>query len=222
MCDQQAAQASDQGEQQALDEQLPHDRAASGAQRNPNRNLARPGGGPGHQHAGDVETGDEQEHADDREQQEQRRANIAADHLAKRHDGDRDILVGRVDLQPARHGVHLGSHGRQGDGRLHAADNLDVPPLGLSPRPISIERERHPIVDVAHHQMEFGRHDAGDSMRDAIQLQRLPDDRRILAEPLAPETMAHDRHGSGARPIVLLRERVAEERFHTHHTKQLG
>ncbi len=76
--DDQTERTADRRHDHRLDEQLPDDSPAAGAERGPNRHLARAGAGTGDEEARDVAAGDGQQHADHREQDQQPRRQVAA------------------------------------------------------------------------------------------------------------------------------------------------
>ena len=78
--EQHAEEAAGERQQDALGQQLPQQAAPTGANRHPNRHLARPGGAARQLQVGDVGTGNEEQERDRAEEELQ-----AGPHLAARH-----------------------------------------------------------------------------------------------------------------------------------------
>ncbi len=120
--EQHAEESAGERQQDALGQQLPQQAAAAGANRHPNRHLARPRGAARQLEIGDVGTRDEEQERDRAEEQLQ-----AGPHLAARH---RHVQVvpqpGREALLRKRRRLLLGQPLMQrpelllGDGARHA------------------------------------------------------------------------------------------------------
>ena len=106
----QADRPSRECQQHALGQELPHDAASIGAERDADRDLALAGDAARQQQIGDVGAGDEQDAGDRRGQQRQRRPRRADDLLVQRHHAEGQAAVGRIQVgeiasQPRRQRV---------------------------------------------------------------------------------------------------------------------
>ncbi len=82
-----AGRAAQQGQDEALGQELAHDGRASAAQGGPGGHLPRPGGGAGEQQPGDVQAADHQHQPDGAPEEEQRLAEVERQRALQGHEG---------------------------------------------------------------------------------------------------------------------------------------
>jgi hypothetical protein len=75
-----------------------------------------------------------------------------------------------------------------------------------------LDRQRHPHVTVGQRN-ERSRCDPDNSRRNAVERQRLSNDRRVAPEAPFPECLTDHHDLVRTRPFVLVTERAAEDRL---------
>jgi hypothetical protein len=226
------------GQHEALDQPLPHDRVAAGAEREANRHLLLARGAARQQQVGDVRARDQQHQTDHAHQHENRRrellTQIGSSFLARaqeqvladealaealRRVGDLlELLL--VDL-PVDH-VHrrfrlLRRHARlqpRHDRQPAAAAVLQVVP---GRRHLRLHHHRHEHVGAFADDdaVEARRRDADDRHRLAVERHAAVEDRRVAIEAPRPVAVGEDDHRMSAwRAVVVLREGAADVRAH--------
>ncbi len=153
-CEQHAQRAAEQGEEEALDQHLPHQPRPAGAQRRAHRQLALPRGRARQDEVSHVGAG-HQENQHHRAEEHPERQPHAADHLIEqRHDDHLVARVGRIDGGPGI--AHAGRDHRQlraeigerGAGREPADHPQEMRRAGLRRELIGRERKRPPGVEI--------------------------------------------------------------------------
>ena len=230
-------------EHQALDEQLLHQAAARGTQRQADSDLALAHERAGDQQVGDVGAGDEQDEPDHAHQHEQGRGEVVAqageacrcrfDEQSPLHEllarvggpvlrGRQRLLV-LTDLREEPLQRRLGGVDRVA--RLQPGEDLDppgAPIVHVHPRPVRRHHVLHQDRDADLRRLR--RIDAGESCRGdtdhghrvVVDPDRLADDRRIACEPADPVVVAQDDDRVAHGDLIVLPgvEHAAERRLH--------
>jgi hypothetical protein len=209
-------------QQHALDQQLPDDGQATGAEGRTDGNFLLSRGRSRDQQVRDVEACDGQQDADREVENQQGGLNIAGEHLTQWHQDD-----GRVSVEVVHRGeslaeaIHVGASRLEARSCLQPPDDADDAAPAVAPRAIAIQPRRRPDIGVVVHEAEGGRHHADDLRRDVIQMDEASDDAPVAAEARLPETMADDGRGRRIRPVVVFGERSAEHRLDAQQKKEL-
>ena len=189
-------------EHHALGEELPHQAPPAGPERRPHRHLALPRDRLSELQVGDVRAGEKEQEPHRAEQHQELPPQIGAD------DGIRKALHPSAPLavgpgiearQPGGHAHRIGIGLRDRHTGLEAAVREEQVIAAVGGR---VRRERHPeiagkvAIAVGHH--------AGDPVRDAVQIDRRPDDARIGPEQAPPDSLAEHHHVLVAAGLVLL------------------
>ncbi len=87
---------------------------------------------------------------------------------------------------------------------------------------LGVEYHRPPHLDRAVGKVERGRHHTDDLGCLAIEQHRLPDDRRVRAEPTRPDRVAQHHNICTARLLLFRQKRAADLRSDTEQRKQAG
>ena len=211
--DAEADDAAGGGEQQALDQQLPHDAPARRAHRVAHRDLARPCRRARQQQVGDVGAGDQQDEADRAHQGQEHdadRAGVEA-FVERLDDADGELLVaGRMSRgQALDDAVELGPRLRGGDAGLQAREHGEVADVAAAALLRRRDR-RHPQLGVGR-ELDAGRHHADHRGRLAVDADRQAEHAAIAAVARLPQRVAEDHHALGARLVVAAPEAAAEE-----------
>ncbi len=130
----QAEHTADDGKQHALDQQLPHDPPAVGAERDAHGNLARPVRRAREQQVGDVGARDEQHEADGAHQRQEYRADRAAiESPVERLDLWLNVLVGVgiILRETLTDREHLGARLGRGHLGIQPAEHLEATRVAL-------------------------------------------------------------------------------------------
>ncbi len=213
--------AADQGEQQALGDELTDHPPPARAQRRADRELARPRRRPRQQQIGDVGAADRQHEADHAEKQDRGNAEVAANQGAMhRLDRDASSLVGvrkllRQSLSDAR---HLGARGLDRHAGFHAADTAEE--VGASHRRAAIEGN-HPPHARAAEQLKVLWHDADDRERQAVEPDALADNGGVGVEARPPQRFADD-DDVQSRVVVRPQKRAAGDGFDPEDVEESG
>ena len=103
--------AAQDGEEDALGQELAEEAAPRRAQRETDRDLLLPVGGPRQQQVRDVGAGDEQHEGDRAQEQHQGRAQVADDRVEERLQGHAlpGVAVGKLLGQAGGDGLHVGA-----------------------------------------------------------------------------------------------------------------
>ena len=208
-----AERAAGEGEQDALGQELAQQPAAAGANRHPDRHLARPRRAAGQLQVGDVGARDEEQERDRAEQQLQ-----AGPHLSAR---DRHV---QIIAQPGGEAL-LGKRRRLLErealverAELLFGDDLRYtgrqPHDGIDPRHIRArgrEREPEPLAPIP---AEARRHHADNRVRATVQSKRPADRRGAPLEQPQPQLVAQhdDRFSAAVRPDVRRLDGPADHR----------
>ena len=212
-------------EQQALDQQLPHDAPARGAHRVAHRDLARPRRRARQQQVGDVGARDQQHEADrahQRQEHDADRAGVEA-FVERLDDADGELLVaGRMRRgQALDDAVELGLRLRRrttpGFRRREHGEVADVAALLLLRR----RDGRHPQLGVGR-ELDAGRHHADDRRRLAVDADGQAEHAAIAAVARLPEGVAEDHDALGARRVVAAPEAAAEQHRLAQQVEGLG
>ena len=233
--DREADQPSGHGEDTALDERLRDDLPPGCADREAQRRLRPPGGGPRQQQVGDVRAGDEQHEAAHGEQDLEAAPVLFLHHTdagAGRDDGDH-LLGERPD--DVRHpvdgiaGLVLDPRAEKcREARGHAVGRRawPQPTDDAQPGPDRLVEQRAAAVDdrfLVQRDEQVGRigaqrlaeeprrRHADDREGMPLDHERGPDDRRVGAVGVLPGVMAEHHDGSRRRPVVVGREQAAAE-----------
>ena len=205
--DHHAGEAAGGREHAALDQHLPHDLAALGAERHPDDDLAATHFRLREEEIDDVGARDQQDDPDRAGEDEHRLPYVAGDELLERHGVPAQAAVAVVlDVARAHPGVadrvELRCRGGRGDPRRKPRDAVV---RAIAPRPgirrvdgHRDERFGRPIGAVVERQAERRRHDADDFARAAVHLNRLAEDFARATEPAAPQSFAEHDHRTGA------------------------
>ena len=227
-------------EEKALAEKLADDARATGAECQPQGNLAAPGTAARDEQVGDVRRRDEHQHADQAHQDAQRLgvrapaivlalpARIRRERRDVWHPGTGPILSPTAG-EPAFAGRDLEDRLEAGPGLLggHAGvespHDADPPVPGLSAAPGTIrlkpfvlrERKRdvHRFADL-HGAREARWRDSNERDRHSVHLDGLADDRRIAIEAAFPEAIGDDADRRRGRQIVGIGQRPARDCGH--------
>ena len=205
--------AGQQRDQERLGHLQPHELRARRADRAAHRQTAAASFGAHQEQVGDVGARDEQHDRHRAEQHPERCAGRRTDQAVEHRLHDRAVLLDdpRVGGRPAEAGRELLREARELGGELlardawlHARDHgrPELPGANLG-RP---DLSGHPEQRLLAREAELRRHDADDLPHLVGDEVRLPDHRRIAAEPGAPEPVA-DEHD----PIAVLRDRQPPE-----------
>ena len=199
-------------EHRALDEQLPDDAAAAGADRRANRDFALADRRARQQHIGDVAAGDDEQEADRAEERIERAAELA--HHPVDDGNDAEAEAGRVVVRPlggAPRADHVQLRFGFGGGHTGAEVGLErTRPARCLRIVAALHRRRQPqIGDVP---LEARRHHPDDSVGLAVQHQRAADHARIGTEACHPGAVVHDGDRRRAGRHVAIVEHAADER----------
>ena len=207
--DDDAERRSHRGEQDALGEELADQAAAARANRRAHRDFALAHRRAREQQARDVGARDHQQERRRAEQREQRRPEEADDFVSRAAPRAREYspLVDGFSaprrLVSARSSAFAASGVMPGFSRK--SDSMKCAPRLCC---VDVPRDAVPHVGVVRI-LEPRRHHADDGEERTVERDRLADDRRIAAEPLAPQPVADDRDRL-ARVERRLREPGAE------------
>ena len=217
-CQQGARDAAGKREQQALDDQLPDNAPASGAQRQSNRDLALTRRSAGEQQVRDIRARD-QEHAPDRGKQHQHWCPCVADDLVferhQRHAGE--VLRGVVGGERCSRQL--------GDGQLACDARRETRVDGervslVRRRELRCQRLGHDEVDATH-EGELRRQHADNDGRLALDAHCAADRVWRAAEAILPETIADEQHVSTPRLLVFAGKGTAGDRRQAEQRKEL-
>jgi hypothetical protein len=210
--------AAGQGDQQALDEELPEQPPPARPEGCAHGDLLAALEPPGEGGARQVRAGDEEEQAGGAQEEQERTPDRAGDGFEEGRDSgaDRQVvggagLVTQVARQDAlRDGGQLRLGLRGADAVAQAADQPPV--VGRAVLVEGHELLGEPdlrVIGVGEARREHPHHPQGE----APGLERAPLD-RSAPQDVAPEALAHHRHRSGARPVLLGRRQPAQRRAH--------
>ena len=204
-----ADEAAEHGQQHALDQQLANQPEAVGAQRVPQRQLARPSRGAGEQQAGHVGADEEQQQPDDAAEDGEGRHQhaLAAVRRAPHVEGSEAAAGVRVRVaasQACRHDVELGLHLTQRVPGAHPCEALQPAVRSVGQAVALVEHrlhhDRHEDVEVQRHlgALEPRGGDANHGEGRAVEGQDSAQRIGAPTEPALPEGMAdhHDRVGA--------------------------
>jgi hypothetical protein len=207
---------------QAFDDELPHETGAAGADRHARRHLTRASGRAREEHARGVRRGDHEHQERDAEEHRDKLLHRVLHHrwerphrLGPRIEDFRFRILGRHtgrdDLQRFTRTSH-GDTGVQTPKDVHPVAHLSIAGLVAGELPVAngrlrIRRSRDPHVDRedgAYRSLEsVGRH-RDDRHWAAVEVNRLSDDARVCVERTPPEVVAEYRDRlSTAGPIEL-------------------
>ena len=211
--DAEADDAAGGGEQQALDQQLPHDAPARRAHRVAHRDLARPCRRARQQQVRHVGARDQQHEADRAHQGQEHdadRAGVEA-FVERLDDADGELLVaGRMGRgQALDDAVELGLRLRRGDAVFQAREHREVANVAAADLVRQRDR-RYPELGVGR-ELDAGRHHADDRPRLAVDADGQAEHAAIAAVARLPEGVAEDHDALGARLVVAAPEAAAEE-----------
>ena len=199
-------------QERALGEDLTQHPHPAGAQGPADGDLLLARRGPGQEKIGHVGAGDQEDEADRRGQDDERRAE-GPDHLVlERLHGHAAAGVGLRKLLLERPGdrVHVGPGGFDGGPFAQAADDVDARVFVPVLHPVCVEPERQEHVGLWVIHAEGGRQDADDHDAAAVERQRTADEPRVAPEPRLPQPIGDDRDRLGSGSIVLRREIAPE------------
>ena len=194
-----------QGEQHALDEQLPDDPPPARAERDADGDFARPVGRARQQQVGDVGAGDEQHERDRAHQRPEHRLDLRADdEVEERRDLRRDVLVAVLVLIRKLRGdvLHLAAGLLERGAVGQAAVDHEGSPLARQPeyrRPLG---HRHPDLALERPFEAVGHH-ADDRGGNRVDADRFADDRGIGRIARFPDAAADQRNRRRALLVVL-------------------
>jgi hypothetical protein len=203
------------GQQKALAQHVAHEPPLARAERETNGEFALAARCPHQREVREVGAGDEQQHAHGAEQQKQRLPPIAIPPLVQRHDHRRQGALGQRPLGGDTCGQrrHLGVKRAERRARPETPDDLVIECAAVGRW---LELVRLPVVGMRWLH-ERGGQDADHGRRDAVQVHRTADDRRVSTEPATPQRLAEDDDGRLVRSVLVRRERASEQRTDTHH-----
>ena len=196
--EEQAGRAAGTGEQRAFRQELPHDLAASGAERGADRDLTAAIGRAREQQAHDVRARDAEHERDGERQDEEHLADVADEILVQRNDRDaRPLPLAVLLFELRRDGRHARLRLRHGDARLQLAEDAqDDHPARRARR---IDPDRAPDVRGDDRRLKPRRHDPGDGRRLAVEEDRASDEPGIAVEQPSPQRVADDRRAADRR-----------------------
>ena len=203
---------SDDGEHEALGEQLPEEAGAPGAEGRPHGHLLLAGAGPGEEQVGHVGAGHEKHQGDAGEEEHQDWLDLADEDVAERDDLHRDAL--HVGGEPA---AELG--GERGGALLGLAERGSVAEAGDGVDPVETPAPLHVVARLngEHHagvgpgsEGEAGRQDADDGVRVLVEDEGATEDVRVGAHPVSPEGVGQDDRARAAVHVLAGEEGAAE------------
>ena len=219
--------AADQGEREALDEQLPDDAQTAGAEGGAHGDFPSPRCAAREEQIRNIRTGDQQNCRHCAEQHDQREPVVLHQHVPERPDEDAARSVARVcgvHARPDRRELRLRRRqrdpGPQTSNRLQKRGAALVRPLRREAR----GEDRHPDLRRilgADWKLESGRHDADDDDGIAVEERRLAHNRSIAVEAIDPQCFGDDRRPFGAVLVVVGREDAAGDRLHTEQWEEI-
>jgi hypothetical protein len=215
--------AAGDGQQQAFGQELPRERAARRAERQPDARFTAAPFRAGDEQPGDVGAAEQGQTAGGAEQQQEPRARRRGSILAQ---PPRPRRVPRAERRQLS-GNRAGDRRQLGIGLLerHAVgeprDREQVVPAAiqvnrLGDRQPEIRRLARPPL----RKPERWRHDADDAKRAIVEEHRSPEDRRIGAEALLPEAVAEHGDVAAFRHVVIGPDRAADQRRDAHDVEE--
>ena len=210
LCEQAPDPQAENREQQALDEQLPHQPCSRGAERGAQCHLALASGGAAEEHVGDVGTGDEQQQPDGGGHRVERPAERPDDAVDDVHDldGEPGRVVSRVDLgHPLCDGGHLGLGLVDRHAALQSCLELEVVVRELRIGSI----ELHGTPDVGSELRDTRGHHPDQRPGHAVPDERLAEHRGVEAEAVRPRLVAHDEDRRGPRLRIVRGQRATDD-----------
>jgi hypothetical protein len=194
---------------EALGEQLPDQPAVRHSKRAAGGNLRAAFDGTHEHQVGDVYRGNQQQDADCREQQVQRRAHRSEKDVGGTRDAGAGagIRGGVFARELLRDGVDLGLRLVDAARRLQASDHPYVAARAACKRQRRIVGERQPDVRPLEHAigddvLDARRHHPGNHVRPPAELHRTADDVRVGIEAAPPQVCAED-HEPAVVPTIL-------------------
>ena len=162
-----AERAAGDGQQSALDHELPHQPRAAGAERGAQREVALAPCNAREQQARHVGARDQQDEADRAHQHAERRPDPAGQLVAERHERHRGgrILGRQLAAQLGLDRVDVGARGLERRARLQAADGLQMLARAAGGRERAVVSDERPHVGalieaLRDERLEGRRHDA--------------------------------------------------------------
>ena len=221
--DRDANDAGTQSQQQVLRHQLPHDPAATGAQRGPYRHFALPGGAARDQQVGHVDAPDQQHESDRAQQHEQLFRGVAHQLVLHRHQPHAQdaavrerILLHQRQHRPVERRPRL--IGRDAGTEPAVSEQVVLIVLrALLGRP----GRGNPQFFAGVGEIESLRHHADHRVRHAVEPDRLADEAGVSTEPAGPEPVAQHYHGRRASLVVGLGGHPAEQRGDAEQRKEV-
>ncbi len=216
-----AGDGPEDGQEQALGQELPDDPAAGRAQGRPHRDLAPTRGGAGQEQARDVGAGDQEDGGDGQDEHDQGPARVSQELLAQgQHEGP-EALVREVALEAPRHDRDVFLRLGQAGPRLGARDHLQIvgAPVGQL---LGREGRRYPEPDVPLHELELPRHHPHHRVLLAVQEEVPAENARIASESSLPEPVAQHDHAGRAGPVLLGGEHAPDPGGHAEQGEEGG
>ena len=203
-------------DEDAFSHQLTNEPAAARAERRAQGNFLPARRRARQQQIRHVRARDQQDDGDGAQQHHQRTAGVADDFLlqgAKRRAEAVAIVAWMIGLERRRHGVEIRLGLLAADAGLQARERrIAVRAAIVVAQRLGIEKERLPDLDAPIGKLERGRHHANHLRRTTIHRNRLPDDRRVRAEPPRPQRMTQHHDVVAAWLILVRDERAADLR----------
>ena len=210
----QAEHPGETREQEALDEQLPHDSGSRCAQRHPHADLPGPASGPREEQIGAVCAGDEQHDAGRGQQRRQDRPERAVVVLVERGDPRLEsfVRVGMGRREGGADGVEIRLRPGNGHPARETADGAEDPLIALVVGQSGRSPQRLPQLRPLR-ELEAGGHHADDGRRRIVDADDPAEHLRVRAVAVRPDAVSEHRHGRCAGAVVLGREVAAEQRL---------
>ena len=208
----QPGRATRGSQDQALDDELPHEPCAAGAERLANPEFLHAGQSARQQQVRHVDARDDQQQPHRDHQHQQCRARFRIDDpVERRRKAHPPIPVRARELTFELRGqlVELGFGLARGHARFQPPQHDDMMVGAVFPR--RVERQRLPHVDVAG-ESHIARRYADHSPVLAVQRDRAPDQAGIAAIPLPPQAFAEHDNPAVARRVLVRGERSAPDR----------
>jgi hypothetical protein len=184
-------------ENERLDDELPDQSSAAGAERRAHQHFRTAHGEARQQQARDVAARDQEHEEDRREQQVQRITNAPHRLLGERREDERRVPVRPGIRLPERPGdrSQFRRRGVARDTRIQLREHLHEPRVAVDGQLVGVraaERQRYPELVPRALVREVRLHDAQHGQRPAVGRDGPADDGGIAAEAPLPERMAQD------------------------------
>ena len=227
--------ATDEREQNAFAQHLPHHLHPSRPEREANGKFTLPRARPRQEHGGEIRAGNEEDEADRADQNHERAAHSADDQILHRIKRGAEFSRGAVVIWESRipagdNGIELGLRLGEADSRFEPGDDAVA---ARAARFQLVFRERDWFPDIGalgkrrsldtkewERKFKLRRHDSDDGVAPAIDRDLLADELGIGIETPPPEAFADDDDVIVPLAKFALVEDAAFDRLHTEERKQ--